>query len=390
MLMSDSDMQNTSNQFEYIGYGPLNQQDPEANIRNDFGNNIPEIFPEVRATDYGVVVLNPAWNTASPQRRQQQMTTWEKQHHQTRSLVGTGAVDEMVGMFETEEENSPAVVVIYRHARPATKVDTVRPEMINEMGLQPCYQALLLFADMWLHGFHVDAALLINDTDVRGVVSHDRLVDVRAKTPNQANKQKLNSLASNMRQLKRPNRGGTPPPGEIRAFADDLDSLYESHLKDMVRNHVFEAVVDRVRQLVPIQQVVNDAVKNNTVREVADILLKNNAKSNAKSNSNNNKTLDNETLRKILLDSEDREEVVERLQSKGGLSPSQANKVLNDLERDILGIRRDRKAPSWMEMMFGRRGANRMLNRRSPSRGRGARMRKITFENMNQWRLRRH
>lgn len=382
-------MQNTGNTYDYIGFA-LDPQRPEANLRDDYDNDIPEIFPEVKATDYGIIVLNTAWN-ASPQRRRQQMDVWEKQHRETRSLAGTGKVDELVGMFETEEDGAPAVVIIYRHPRPTNKVAMVVPEMVEKMGLRACYQALLLFADMWLHGFHVDVAMLINDTDVRGVVSHDRLVDKVTTPANQVQKQKLDSLVSNMRQLKRLNRQGTPPPGEIRAFADDLDSLYESHLADMVKNGVFVALVTRVRQLVPIQQVVNDAVKNNAVREVADTLLKNNAKSNA--NSNSNKTLNTETLRKILLDPEDREEVFERLQSKGGLSPSQANKVLDNLERDILGLPRNRKAPSWMEMMFGRRGADRLLRRhrnQSERKGAGVRMRKITFDNMTQWRLRRH
>jgi hypothetical protein len=233
-----------------------------------------------------------------------------------------------------------------------------------------------MYADMWMHGFFITAPMLVNDQEPRVGIAR-RVVDVVEQITDEQ-KFQIESLAANTRALRwteKTNRSREPPEAEIRAFAQDLYSLYQSHLSDKAKDRVFESVVQRVEALVPMESVVKASVAQNEKREVIKSILNNVSNSN-----NNNNNINPAVLRRVL--ARDRDDVLDELRERGGLTSRQAERLLDDLERHF----GDRRPPrrSWMDMMFGR----------SPSRwGRrqgSTRMRKITFEKMNEWRLRRH
>jgi hypothetical protein len=376
-----------SKEYEFVPLALVgaNRESRAANLEETFPEMIPEAFPQVTPQDYVLVIQDPEYeDTAAAQRA---MTVLRKEHDSARTIAGA-AVDRLLGQFPGVDEGVPAIIMVFRHSgtQAVNKVDMLHKV---EAPLPVLYKALHMYADMWMHGFYIDAAMLVNKEEPRvGIVR--RVVDVVEQITDEQ-KFQIESLASNTRQLRwtdKSNRSRVPPPAEIRAFAQDLYSLYQSHLSDKAKDGVFESVVQRVEALVPMESVVKASVAQNEKREVINTILNDlnqlNTKSKFKTKSNNNNNSNNinpAVLRRVL--ARDREDVLEALLNRGGLTSRQAERLLDDLERHF----GDRRPPrrSWMDMMFGR----------SPSRwgrrqGKSTRMRKITFEKMNEWRLRRH
>lgn len=349
-----------------------------ANLKQTFPNMVPDDFPQATPQDYVLVIQDSEYEDTTTAERA--VTALRKQHDSARTIAGA-AVDRVLGGFPGIDEGVPAIIMVFRHSgkQDVNKVDMLTPLVVAEASLPVLYRALHMYADMWMHGFFISAPMLVNGEEPRvGIVR--RSVDV-VEQITEEQKFQIESLASNTKALSwtertnRSNRSRVPPAAEIRAFAQDLYSLYQSHLSNKAKDGVFESVVQRVEALVPMESVVKASVAQNEKREVIKSILNNVSNSNS-----NNNNINPAVLRRVL--ARDRDDVLDELRERGGLTSRQAERVLDDLERHF----GDRRPPrrSWMDMMFGR----------SPSRwGRrqgSTRMRKITFEKMNEWRLRRH
>lgn len=352
----------------------LEGPDVDTNLRGSFPN-VPPGFPKVLPTEYIVVLQDPSWN--SPEKLEAIAARLPKHHDEVKRITKTRFIDEMVGAFPTEWEQEPSVVIVYRHGSSVRDVGLVDEETIRSMPLTMCHQILELCADMWMHGYTADYIVRIND-DIRGASATRRLVEM-LRNPTAETTQQVEALVQDVRQLRSRLPKNTMRQAEIRSLATDLWSLYQTSLRKHGRNTVFEAVVARIESLVPMETVVKEAVKNNERRDVVNAILNTN-------NTNNTNKIDPTVLRHLLRDPEDREDVVRALQAKGGLSSRHAERLLDNLERDILG-RTPTRAPSWMEMMFGRRDAGRLSRKKTTK---GTKIRKITFEPMKSWRVRRH